>query len=124
MRFTLVQYPAAIAQAAQAVNEIDHRIGELKQHITKLDGNAELVVAFDTNLKNDNQRKARRFEVLQVNLEYEQAMKSLNRLSTDRANAMAMLEQLRNEFSAMKVEMRLSIVDRLAGAESRELVGL
>jgi hypothetical protein len=47
MRFTLVQYPAAIAQAAQAVNEIDHRIGELKQHITKLDGNAELVVAFE-----------------------------------------------------------------------------
>ncbi len=124
MRFTLVQYPAAIAQAAQAVNEIDHRIGELKQHLGKLDGNAELVVAFDVNLKNDNQRKARRFEVLQVNLEYEQAMKSLNRLNTDRANAMAMLEQLRNEFSAMKIETRLSIVDRLAGVESRELVGL
>jgi chromosome segregation ATPase len=124
MRFTLVQYPAAIAQAAQAVNEIDYRIGELKQHLGKLDGNAELVVAFDVNLKNDNQRKARRFEVLQVNLEYEQAMKSLNRLNTDRANAMAMLEQLRNEFSAMKIETRLSIVDRLAGVESRELVGI
>jgi hypothetical protein len=99
MRFTLNQYPAAIAQAAQAVNEIDHRINEIRYHMNKMDGNAEMVVAFDVTLKNDHQRKARRFEVLQINPEYEKATKSLNRLTTDRANALAMLEQLRNEFN-------------------------
>jgi phosphopantetheine adenylyltransferase len=124
MRFTLAQYPAAIAQAAQAVNEIDHRISEVKQHLTKLDGNAEMVVAFDVTLKNDNQRKARRFEVLQVNPEFDKGTKTLNRLTTDRANAMAMLEQLRNEFAVAKLEAQTHMTEKLVGTEYRELVGL
>jgi phosphopantetheine adenylyltransferase len=124
MRFTMNQYPAAIAQAAQAVNEIDHRINEVKQHLNKLDGNAEMVVAFDINLKNDNQRKARRFEVLQVNPEFDQATKTLNRLTTDRANAMAMLEQLRNEFAVAKLAAQTTMTEKLVGTEYRELVGL
>jgi phosphopantetheine adenylyltransferase len=124
MRFTLSQYPAAIAQAAQAVNEIDHRIADVRHHLAKLDGNAEMVVAFDVTLKNDNQRKARRFEVLQVNPEFEKATKTLNRLTTDRANAMAMLEQLRNEFSVGKLEAQTTMTEKLVGTEYRELVGL
>jgi hypothetical protein len=124
MRFTLNQYPAAIAQAAQAVNEIDHRIAAVKVHISKLDGNAEMVVAFDMGLKNDNQRKARRFEVLQINPEFDQATKSLNRLTTDRANAMAMLEQLRNEFVVAKLTAQTTIAEKLVGTEFHELVGL
>jgi hypothetical protein len=124
MRFTLSQYPSAIAQAAQAVNEIDHRLNEVKHHLNRLDGNAEMVVAFDVMLKNDNQRKARRFEVLQVNPEFDQATKSLNRLSTDRANAMAMLEQLRNEFTVAKLTAQTTMAERLVGTEFRELVGM
>jgi hypothetical protein len=124
MRFTLSQYPSAIAQAAQAVNEIDHRLGEVKHHLNRLDGNAEMIVAFDVMLKNDNQRKARRFEVLQVNPEFDQATKSLNRLSTDRANAMAMLEQLRNEFTVAKLTAQTTMAERLVGTEFRELVGM
>jgi hypothetical protein len=124
MRFNLSQYPGAIAQAAQAVNEIDHRLNEVKHHLNRLDGNAEMVVAFDVMLKNDNQRKARRFEVLQVNPEFDQATKSLNRLSTDRANAMAMLEQLRNEFTVAKLTAQTTMAERLVGTEFRELVGM
>ncbi len=124
MRFTMNQYPAAIAQAAQAVNEIDHRMNEVKQHLNKLDGNAEMIVAFDINLKNDNQRKARRFEVLQVNPEFDKATKTLNRLTTDRANAMAMLEQLRNEFAVEKLTAQTTMTEKLVGTEYRELVGL
>jgi hypothetical protein len=124
MRFTLNQYPAAIAQAAQAVNEIDHRINETKYHMNKMDGNAEMVVAFDVMLKNDHQRKARRFEVLQVNPEYDKATKTLNRLTTDRANAMAMLEQLRNEFNVAKLEAQTSMTERLVGTDFHAMVGL
>ncbi|MFM2429144.1 MAG: hypothetical protein RLZZ511_357 [Cyanobacteriota bacterium] len=124
MRFSLNQYPAAIAQAAQAVNEIDHRINETKLHLAKMDGNAEMVVAFDINLKNDNQRKARRFEVLQINQEYEKATKTLNRLTTDRANAMAMVEQLRNEFNVAKLEAQTAMTDKLLGTDYHALVGL
>ncbi|MBD1860102.1 MULTISPECIES: hypothetical protein [Trichocoleus] len=124
MKFSISQYPAAIAQAAQAVNELEHQIGEARQHIARLEGNADMVVAFETNLKNDNQRKARRFEVLQVNPEYQHAMDALLRLSTEKSNALAHLEYLRNEFSVAKLETRLAIAQQLTGLETREFVGL
>lgn len=124
MKLSLGQYPSAIAQAAQAVNEMEHQIAEVRQHIARLEGNADMVVAFETNLKNDNQRKARRFEVLQVNHEYQRALDALNRLTTEKSNAIARLEHLRNEFSVAKLEARLQIAQQLVGMEARELVGL
>lgn len=124
MKFNLGQYPAAIAQAAQAVNELEHQIGEARQHLARLEGNADMVVAFEANLKNDNQRKARRFEVLQASLEYQHAMDALLRLTTEKSNALAHLEHLRNEFSVAKLEARLAIAQQLTGLETREFVGL
>lgn len=124
MKLSLSQYPSAIVQAAQAVNEMEYQIAEVRQHIARLEGNADMVVAFETGLKNDNQRKARRFEVLQVNQEYQRAIDALNRLSTEKANAIARLEHLRNEFSVAKLEARLTIAQQLTGLESRELIGL
>ncbi|NJP12220.1 MAG: hypothetical protein HC866_24430 [Leptolyngbyaceae cyanobacterium RU_5_1] len=124
MKLSLSQYPGAIAQACQAVNEIEHQIAEVRQHIARLEGNADMVVAFEANLKNDNQRRARRFEVLQVNTEYQRAYDALNRLTTEKANAAARLEHLRNEFSVAKLETRLAIAQKLIGIDARELVGL
>lgn len=124
MKLSLSQYPSAIAQAAQAANEMDYQIAEVRQHIGRLEGSADMVVAFETALKNENQRKARRFEVLQVNQEYQRAIDALNRLTTEKANAIARLEHLRNEFSVAKIEARLAIAQQLAGLEARELVGL
>lgn len=124
MKLHLSQYPTAIAQAAEAVNALDHQIAEVRHHLSRLEGNADMVVAFEANLRNENQRKARRFEVLQANSEYQRAMDALTRLSTDKANALARLEHLRNEFSVAKLEARLAIAQKLMGLESRELVGL
>jgi hypothetical protein len=124
MKLSLSQYPSAIAQAAQAVNEMEYQIAEVRQHLARLEGNADMVVAFETGLKNDNQRKARRFEVLQVNQEYQRAIDAINKLTTEKANALARLEHLRNEFSVAKLETRLAIAQKLTGLESRELVGL
>lgn len=124
MKFRLDQYPSAIAQAAHHVNELEQQIAEIRQHIARLEGNADMVVAFETALKNDNQRKARRFEVLQVNQEYQRGFDALNRATTEKANALAYLERLRNEFSVAKLETRLAIAQQLSGLESRELVGL
>ncbi len=124
MKLRLGQYPAAIAQAAEAVNQVEHQMNEVRLHIARLEGNADMVVAFETALKNENQRKARRFEVLQVNSEYQRALDALNRLATEKANALARLEHLRNEFSVAKLEARLAIAQQLTGLESREMVGL
>jgi hypothetical protein len=46
------------------------------------------------------------------------------RLSAEKANAVAHLEYLRNQFSVAKLETRLAIARQLAGSEALELVGV
>ncbi len=120
----LSHYPCAIAQAAQRVNEIDSQIMAVQQLINREEGNADTRSAFDSDLKNDAQRKARRFEVLLTNHEYQTAVNTLLRLNAEKANAIAHLEYLRNQFSVAKLEARLAIAQQLTDFESRELVGL
>lgn len=121
----LNQYPAAIAQSSQAVNEIDAQIAAVGQHIARLEGKADRVAAFEMSLKNDNQRRARRFELLCVDQEYQTAQNTLARLLSEKANAIAHLEYLRNQFSVAKLETRMAIVQQLAGVEdARDLVGV
>jgi prefoldin subunit 5 len=55
------QYPAAIAQAAQVVNELDSQIAAVSQHIARLEGNADRVAAFEQGLKNEDQRQRASF---------------------------------------------------------------
>ena len=124
MMMQLSHYPSAIAQAAQRVNEIDSQLMAVQQHLNRVEGNADRVVAFEPDLKNDNQRKARRFEVLLTNQEYQKAVDTSIRLTAEKANALAHLEYLRNQFSVAKLEARLAIAQQLTDFESRELVGL
>lgn len=120
----LSHYPTAIAQAAQQMNEVDSQLMAVQQQIDRFEGNADRAAAFDLDLKNDAQRKARRFEVLLVNQEYQKAMDTQIRLTAAKANAIAQLEYLRNQFSVAKLEARLAIAHQLTDFESRELVGL
>lgn len=120
----LSHYPAAIAQAAQRANEIDSQLMAVQHQIDRFEGNADRVAAFEMDLKNDAQRKARRFEVLLVNQEYQKSIDTQIRLTFDQANAIAHLEYMRNQFSVAKLEARLAIARQLTDLESRELVGL
>lgn len=124
MTMQLSHYPSAIAQAAQRVNEIDSQIMAVQQLIYREEGIADTRSAFDSDLKNDTQRKARRFEALLVNQEYQTAINTLLRLNAEKANALAHLEYLRNQFSVAKLEARKAIALQLTDFESRELVGL
>ncbi|MBP5976030.1 hypothetical protein HW132_25660 [Brasilonema sp. CT11] len=128
----LNHYPAAlgtalvedIAQAAQRVNKVDSQLMAVQLQINRFEGNADRAAAFDMDLKNDAQRKSRRFEVLLVNQEYQKAMDTLIQLTTEKANAVAHLEYLRNLFSVAKLQARLTIAQQLTDFESHELVGL
>ncbi len=124
MSIQLSHYPSAIATAAQRVNEIDSQLMAVHQQINRFEGNADRIAAFEADLKNDSQRKSRRFEVLLTNQEYQKAMDMQMRLTSDKANALAHLEYLRNQFSVAKLEARLAIAQQLTDFESRELVGL
>ena len=92
MTTQLSHYPLAIAQAAQRVNEIDSQIMAVQQLINREEGNADRISAFDPDLKNDSQRKARRFELLLTHQEYQTAVSTLLRLTAEKANALAHLE--------------------------------
>ncbi|MBW4633215.1 MAG: hypothetical protein KME30_15355 [Iphinoe sp. HA4291-MV1] len=128
----LNHYPAAlgaalvedIAQAARRVNEIDSQLMAVQRQINRFEGHADRTAAFDIDLKNDAQRRARRFEVLLVNQEYQSSMDTLVQLNTEKANAVTHLEYLRNQFSVAKLQARLTIAQQLTDFESRELVGL
>ncbi|MBH8576754.1 hypothetical protein I8752_27940 [Nostocaceae cyanobacterium CENA369] len=120
----LSHYPTAIAQAAQRMNEVDSQLMAVQLQINRFEGNADRAAAFDIDLKNDAQRKARRFEVLVVNQEYQKALDMQIQLTVERANAFAHLEYLRNQFSVAKLEARLAIAQQLTDFESRELVGI
>ena len=124
MTMELNHYPGAIAQAAQRVNELDSEIMAVQQLLNRVEGNADSRSAFDADLKNDLQRKARRFEVLLTDREYQTAINTLMRLTAEKANALAHLEYLRNQFSVAKLETRRAIAQQLTDFESRELVGL
>ena len=119
----LSHYPVAIAQAAQKVVELEHQLVEVREQMTIFEGQADVTVATDHNLKNDAQRKAHRFELLQINQEYQQAQNYFAQLTTEKANAIARLEFLRNQFSVAKLEARYMIAQQLSGLETRELVG-
>ena len=76
-----------IAQAAQRANEIDSQLMAMQHQIKRFEGNADRVAAFEMDLKNDAQRKARRFEVLLVNQEYQKAIDIQIQLTFDKGNA-------------------------------------
>ena len=121
----LSDYPQRIAQAAQLVNELDGKILKMRHHLHEHEGQAEAAVAFENDLKNENQRRARRFLLLQMNQEYQHLQQNLMQLTTAKANAMAELERLRNGFSAAKLQTRYQIVQQIAasGCCDREVLG-
>jgi uncharacterized protein (DUF3084 family) len=119
----LSHYPVAIAQAVQKVVELDYQLANIRERMTTFEGEADIKVAANRELKNDAQRKAQRFELLQVNQEYQKAQDFYTQLNNEKSNAIARLEYLRNQFSVAKLEARLIIAQQLSGLESRELVG-
>ncbi|MBD2182195.1 hypothetical protein H6S82_07390 [Planktothrix sp. FACHB-1355] len=119
----LSDYPLAICQAAQTIAEIDYELSAMRQLINAFEGRADMLVAANLKLKNESQRRAHRFQLLQFNQEYQKALDLVMQLNTEKTNAIAHLEYLRNQFAVAKLEARLALAQQLAGLETRELIG-
>lgn len=120
----LSAYPQLIAQSAISLNEIEAEIIPLRRSMEAIEAEIDSEVATDANLKNDTQRKATKREYLQASKPYQAALLKLDALLRDRAIASTRLEQLRNEFSVVKLDARLKIAQMLVAVDSRELAGL
>jgi hypothetical protein len=119
----LNQYPQAIAQAATLVNDLESQIYQAKRIITTVEGRVDSHIAFG-DYKNDPQRKAARFDLLQADPSYQEALHSLGQLLAAKAKAVVELELVRNRYATAKMEARAEIVRQIAALDCAEFIGL
>lgn len=106
----LTQYPDMIAIAAESMTNHEYEIAQIRAKLNALEQEAELIVCFDVDLKNAEQRKARKGQILDSG-DYPDLMQRLMKVDHDRRIAAIVLEQRRNEFTVLKIEARLKIAE-------------
>jgi hypothetical protein len=103
------ELPERIDSVRRAIFDIDLEIQDLK--ITKIlphERRIEKEIAFDPDLKNDSQRRARRCELEESSV-FLELQEHLVRLKTQRDLLGIDLELLQNQFTRWKIEQRYMI---------------
>jgi hypothetical protein len=107
----LFDYPTAIAQQQRQLLQTEQHIRRLQDILNHLTAAIDTGIAFDTELKNDAQRKARRIEMMAAP-EYRKALVNLLVAQDRRTEIEIDLNLLRNQLSVLKLEMRETISNR------------
>jgi hypothetical protein len=107
----LLDYPANIAQKQRELLQAEQHIRRLQDVVNRLTAEIDTTIAFDTELRNDAQRKAKRLELMKAG-EYRKAATNLQIAQDRRAELEIDLGLLRNQFSVLKLELRESIAAR------------
>lgn len=107
----LIDYPDAIAQKQRELLQADQHIRRLQEVVNHLTADIDTTIAFDSTLKNDAQRKARRLDLMK-SPEYRKAISNLLMAQDRRAEIEIDLTLLRNQLSVLKLEMREAITRR------------
>ncbi|MBF2027086.1 MAG: hypothetical protein IGS48_10020 [Oscillatoriales cyanobacterium C42_A2020_001] len=107
----LIDYPAAIAERERLLLRTDQHIRRLQDIVNRIVAEIDTEIAFDSELKNDAQRKAKRLELMS-SPEYRKAVTNLQMAHDERAEIEIDLSLLRNQFSVIKLQMREAIATR------------
>ncbi|ABA24704.1 hypothetical protein Ava_D0039 [Trichormus variabilis ATCC 29413] len=102
----LKDYPGAIAYIQTQILDLNQEIEQISQSLNRICNQFELQVAFDPELKNDSQRKAKKAELIASSGDYEYLSKDLAARIYGRDRAQIQLEQLKNEFTILKLLKR------------------
>ncbi|NJK28781.1 MAG: hypothetical protein HC940_00855 [Acaryochloris sp. SU_5_25] len=105
----LRDYPSAIASAERQLLRLNRKIRKTQTHLEQLSAEIEIAIATDPDLRNDQQRKAKRLELFSGNRDYLNTQTILNTYSDRRCALEINLQLLRNQFSVAKLEMRHAI---------------
>ena len=108
----LEQYPAAIAHNQNLLIEAEEIIRELKEVEMVHRLRIKRLVAFDPELKNENQRAVKSEELLMTDGDFDFALKAVNNKLGEKARLEITLELLGNEFAVAKLEARRSLINR------------
>jgi vacuolar-type H+-ATPase subunit D/Vma8 len=107
----LIDYPAEIAEKQRQLLRIEQHIRRLQEIVNGLTAEIDTAIAFDSDLKNDAQRKAKRLELMSA-AEYRKAVANLLMAQDERAEIEIDTNLLRNQFSVLKLQLREAIAGR------------
>jgi hypothetical protein len=105
----LNQYPTAIAKLARKLQRLDIEIRHHQNLVERQTAQVERAIATDPDLKNDQQRKAKRLELMAAP-EYAEATETLQAAQDKRDLAAIDLQLLRDNFRVATLETRQAIV--------------
>lgn len=104
----LSKYPDLIAQFQKSILRKDQQIRAVERQIEPMILDAEKIVYFDLELKNESQRKVRRAEILDTS-DYLEAQQTFEQLKDERTELLIELERVRDHFSVTKLRLREQI---------------
>lgn len=107
----LIDYPARIAERQRDLLQAEQRVRRLQDVLNRMMADIDTTIAFDVELRNDAQRKAKRMDLMSA-AEYRKAVANLQIAQDERAEIEIDLNLLRNQFSVLKLEKRESIAVR------------
>lgn len=105
----LNEYPTAIAKLQTQLTGFDLAVEKTQATLKQIESEIDTCVAFDSGLRNDAQRKAKRQELLEEHLHYWEQQEILSQTKAKREQIFIELCLRRNEFSILKLERREAI---------------
>lgn len=105
----LNEYPQAIADLQQEIAHLDQLIRDQKETVAFCLNAIDRRIAHDDTLKNDNQRKAKRSELMETDSDLIKESRELKRLEDLKTELDIDLQLLLNLFSLRKLEERRAI---------------
>lgn len=105
----LNEYPQAIADLQQELLHIDQHLRQARESVAFCLNAIDRAIAFNQELKNDPQRKAKRTDLMERDGDMIQASTQVKRLEDLKAELEIDLSLLRNTFSLLKLERREAI---------------
>ncbi len=105
----LSKYPRAIESQELEVHELETKAGILKAAIVEAESEIDAQIAFDESLKNEAQRKAKRWELVKANPKLQQLRDELAETEYNAEIAAIRCRRLQAVFSLQKLEKREAI---------------
>src|SRR5581483_6441550 len=106
MKLELRDYPELMAEKELALLRLDRQLSRAKSSLDSAVNEIEREIAFDENLKNDHQRRAKKHEMLTSQAWYEELTERIDLTETEVRRLTIELNLLRNQFTLEKLFLR------------------
>lgn len=107
--FDLADYPHEIAKLRSAIARLDNQITDLSTQLETIEAEIDACVAFDADLKNDQQRRAKRAQLKADHPTHTDLTANLRHIEQERLKLDIKLNLTRDLFSVAKLQKRHEI---------------